>query len=76
MPDASPPPRRRRRWRVFSLQALMALILVLGVGFGWWVNSARDQARALATIRAFDRKASVVYDYRPSGISRLIPVAS
>ena len=76
MPDALPPSRPRRRWRVFSLRTLMVFILGFGVTLGWWVNSAREQAAALATIRAFDRNASVTYEDQPSGISRLIPVAS
>ena len=76
MPDVSPPSRARRRWRLFSLRTLMAFIVVIGIALGWWDNSAREQATALATIREFDPRAQVIYEQRTTAISRLIPVST
>jgi hypothetical protein len=47
-------PRPRRRWFVFSLRAMLLLILAVAVWLGWWVNGARNQQAALAAIRAYD----------------------
>ena len=44
----TPPP--RRRWTRLSLKMTLLLILAIGLGLGWWVNSARRQAAALALI--------------------------
>ena len=50
----------RRRWLTLSLRGMIALILAVAVGLGWWVNSVRRQETVVRTILA-SGVASVVY---------------
>ena len=60
-PDASPSnPPPRRRWLRVSLRTLMVLVLLVGVGVGWYVNRVRTQRLAVAAIEAAG--GSVFYD--------------
>ncbi len=53
---------KRRIPRIrFSLRGLMALVLILGVGLGYWVVRSREQRDAVAAMEHAGGK--VVYDY-------------
>jgi hypothetical protein len=44
-------PRRKRRWLQFGLPTLLALVTVLCVVLGLWVQRAERQRRTVAAIR-------------------------
>ena len=48
---AKPVSRPWRRFLRFSVRGLVVLVLLIGVGLGWLVNSARTQREAVAEIR-------------------------
>jgi internalin A len=58
---AGPVSRPWRRFLRFSLRGLIALVLVIGLGLGWIVRSARIQREAVAAIK--DAGGSVWYDW-------------
>lgn len=53
----------RRRWWVLSLRTMLALVLVIALGLGWWANSAHEQQAAIAAIHAYDGIANIDYDH-------------
>lgn len=51
MDDSTPDRPKRRIPRIrFSLRALMVVVLILGVGLGYWVVRSREQRDAVAAI--------------------------
>jgi len=55
------PPGRRFRVRI-SVRALMALVMVIGAGLGWYIHQIREQRLAVQAIRA--RGGIIEYDYQ------------
>ena len=60
-PSANPDPKPRRRFLQFSLRTLFVLMTVFAVWFGWKMNKAREQAKAVAWVQ--EMGGWVRYDY-------------
>lgn len=66
-------PRRRRRWRMMSVRAMLLLVLMIGLPMGWWTRTAQLQRAAVRRIDAMD--AAVVYDFEVLDEGRVISQA-
>jgi internalin A len=53
---------RRPRMRALSLRAMLLLVLVVGLAFGWVINEARVERKAVQAIEAAD--AYVLFDFQ------------
>ncbi len=64
-PPARAATMKRPRLRfVLSLRVLLALVLVLGLGLGWWVDSARRQALAVAEVQKYGGYTKYDFEYK------------
>jgi Leucine Rich repeat len=70
MPDQPLLKTWRRRLRL-SVRGLMALVLILGGGLGWFMHGARVQREAVATIKRAG--GSVLYDLQPNYYTQARP---
>jgi hypothetical protein len=66
--------RPRRRWLTLSLRATLLAILALSVWLGWWVNSARNQEAAVATVNTAPFSANAIYDDDPDYFPQDAPI--
>jgi hypothetical protein len=64
-------PTKKRRRRGLSLRVLMAAVLVIGGGLGWWSYRARVQREAIDEITAAGGK--VLYDWQDPSELRIDP---
>lgn len=65
---------RRRCFRL-SLRVMLLIILAIGVWLGWWANSARNQAAAVAAVTTEPYHAGVTYDDDPDYWAERTPLS-
>ncbi|HEY1602320.1 MAG TPA: hypothetical protein VGG64_22150 [Pirellulales bacterium] len=59
----------RRRWFTYGSRSLLAMVAVLAMCLAWWIRPAREQEAIIAKLRAYDGRATVVYDDEYAGVS-------
>jgi Leucine Rich repeat len=60
----------KRRWFRYSLRTFLIVVTVCGVWLGWKLRAAREQQRAVATVRELG--GSVKYDYEDGSTGLLL----
>jgi hypothetical protein len=53
----------RRQWLRISVRGMIVLVLLIGVGLGWFIHSARTQRDAVAAIEDTGRQFGYAYDW-------------
>jgi hypothetical protein len=66
-PSASPDSKPKRRFLQFSLRTLFVLMTLFAIWFGWKMNEAREQAKAVAWVQEMGGTVRYEYEFDEDG---------